>query len=90
MLDNNKRAWDSKLKLALWVVRITVKKATRKSPFELVYGTQVRLPMHNLLLVYKFIMQENGEVLEPIKERMEQLIELDEIKDQEQQQNKRL
>lgn len=36
MLDNNKRAWDLRLKLAMWADRITVKKATGKSPFELV------------------------------------------------------
>lgn len=36
MLDKNKKAWDSKLRLALWADRVTMKKATKKSPFELV------------------------------------------------------
>ena len=37
-IGNNKKSWDSKIKYALWVDRITKKSATRKNPFELVYG----------------------------------------------------
>jgi len=82
MLDNNRKAWDSKLRLALWVDIITIKKATGKSPFELVYGAQARLPIHNLLPIYKFILQEDIDVPEPMEERIEQLAELDEIRNQ--------
>ena len=38
-LENNKRAWDSKLKYALWADRVCTKRATGTSPFQLVYGT---------------------------------------------------
>ncbi|XP_059066337.1 uncharacterized protein LOC131857656 [Cryptomeria japonica] len=51
LLGNNKKAWDSKLTLALWADRITVKKSIGKAPFELVYGTRARLPLDNLLPV---------------------------------------
>lgn len=56
MLENNKKAWNLKLKLAVWADRIIVKKAIKKSPFELVYGAQARMPLQNLLPVYKFIL----------------------------------
>lgn len=80
MQDNNKKAWDSKLILAVWADRITKKKATRKSPFELVYGTQARMPMQNILLVYKYILKKDLDIPEPMEDMIEQLVELDEIK----------
>lgn len=55
MLGENKRAWDSKLSLAVWADRITIKKFTGFAPYELVYGKEARLPLNNLLLVYKFV-----------------------------------
>ena len=44
-VGNNKRSWDSKIKYALWANRITKKRATEKTPFELVYGLTVSLPV---------------------------------------------
>ena len=40
-VGDNKKAWDSKIKYALWTDRITKKISTGKSPFELVYGLYV-------------------------------------------------
>lgn len=37
-LDDNKKAWDSKLQLAIWADRVTIKKAIGVAPFDLVYG----------------------------------------------------
>lgn len=51
MLGQNKKAWDSKLNLALWADRVIVKKSIGKSPYELVYGKRDRLPLDNLLPV---------------------------------------
>jgi hypothetical protein len=45
-VGDNKKAWDSKIKYVLWADRITKKSATRKSPFELVYGLDVTLSVH--------------------------------------------
>jgi hypothetical protein len=45
-VGDNKKSWDSKLKFALWADRITKKSATGKTPFELVYGLDVTLPVH--------------------------------------------
>ena len=37
-LDDNKKAWDSKFQLAIWVDRVIVKKAIGIAPFDIVYG----------------------------------------------------
>jgi hypothetical protein len=44
-------------KYALWADRITKKRATGKSPFELVYGLDVVLPVNLRLPVYKLLGQ---------------------------------
>lgn len=38
----NTKIWDNKLKFALWVDRVTYKVVIRMSPFEIVYGTNVK------------------------------------------------
>ena len=48
ILGENKRAQDSKLLLALWADRVSIKKAIGCAPFDLVYGIQARLPQNNL------------------------------------------
>lgn len=68
IIEQNKRSWDQKLKLALWVDRVTVKKAIGTSQFELVYGVQTRVPVNNLLPVYKFLQAEELEVSEPMED----------------------
>ncbi|XP_057869202.2 uncharacterized protein LOC131076157 [Cryptomeria japonica] len=65
MLEKNKKAWNSKLKFALWADRLTIKKAIGKSPFELVYGSQARIIVNNLLPIKKF-MHEYGEMEDSI------------------------
>lgn len=71
MLDWNKRAWDSKLRMVVWADRITTKKEIGKYPFELVYGTQARMPLQNLFPIYNFILQEDLDIPKPMEERME-------------------
>ena len=44
LLEENKKAWNSKLKFALWVDRVSAKKSISTSPFHLVYGTDVIFP----------------------------------------------
>ena len=45
-IGNNKKSWDGKIKYALWANRINKKSATEKTPFELVYGLTVSLPIY--------------------------------------------
>jgi hypothetical protein len=44
LLEDNKRAWNSKLKFALWADRVTTKRAIGLSPFQLVYGAKYVFP----------------------------------------------
>ena len=41
-----KKNWENKLKYALWADRTMVKRITRKSMFEIVYGQDCRLPIN--------------------------------------------
>ena len=77
IIGDNKKSWDSKIKFALWVDRITKKSATGKSPFELVYGLDVTLPVHLKLPVYQ-LLQAFSTNQNAVQNRLDQLIELDE------------
>jgi hypothetical protein len=76
-VGDNKRSWDSKIKFALWADRITKKSSIGKSPFELVYGLDVTLPVHLNLPVYQFV-QKYGLDDDFHQNMIDQIIELDE------------
>ncbi|XP_057864663.1 uncharacterized protein LOC131072509 [Cryptomeria japonica] len=67
--------------MALWADKIIVKKAIGTSPFQSVYRSKARMPKNNLLHVYKFIHENDLEMLDPLEERMEMLAELDESRE---------
>ncbi|KAH9314588.1 hypothetical protein KI387_023215, partial [Taxus chinensis] len=77
-LELNKRKWGEQLKFVVWADRITVKRATGKSPFELVYGTQALLPLHMQLSSYQFIQQLEDQEVSPHDACINQIVELDE------------
>jgi hypothetical protein len=58
MLSQNKKAWDSHLKYALWDDRISTKRSIGTSPFQLVYGIDVVFPIHLGLPVMKLLQDE--------------------------------
>ena len=64
---------------ALWVDRITKKSAMGKSPFELVYGVNVTLPIHLQLPVYQTL-QDSGSDQDDFQRRINELVELDEVR----------
>lgn len=57
-----------------------MKKEIGTSPFELVYKVQARLPINNLLPIYKFLQVEELELSKPMEDRMIQLVELEEMR----------
>jgi hypothetical protein len=61
LLQDNKKAWHSKLKFALWSYRVSTKKTIGTSPFQLVYGTDVIFPASLGAPLMKF-MQERCRV----------------------------
>jgi hypothetical protein len=73
VLTENKNAWHIHLKYALWVYRIGTKKSIGMSHFQLVYGTNVVLPINLALLVMK-LWQDANEEPNNITRRMNQII----------------
>jgi hypothetical protein len=79
IVSENKKSWDSKIKHALWADIITKKAATGKSSFELVYGLEARLPVHLRLPTYGSVEDISAEQ-DAVQDRVNQIIELDEIR----------
>jgi hypothetical protein len=77
LLGKTRRSWDSKIKYALWADRITKKASTGKSPFELVYGLDVKLPIHLKLPTYGLLQDFTSEK-DAVQNKINQMIELDE------------
>lgn len=80
ILEDNKNNWDSKLKYALWVDRVTIKKYSGNSPFKLVYGIDVVFPIQLILPVAKFIQEEQDEK-ECMAKRIIDLVEIHHIRE---------
>jgi len=62
MLDQNKKAWDSHLKFALWADKISTKRSIGTSPLQLVYGTYVIFPIHLGVPVMNLLQDEEGQL----------------------------
>jgi transposase InsO family protein len=77
VVGENKRSWDSKIKYALWTDRITTKTSTGRTPFELVYVLEAKLPVNLQILILRFAQQYTTDG-EAIQGRINELIELDE------------
>lgn len=74
-LEQNKKAWDSKLKFALWVDRVTIKKSINTSPFQMVYGIDVVFPVQLSIPVAKLLQDHEVEPNEMTR-RIYQIIEV--------------
>jgi hypothetical protein len=61
VVGENKKAWDSKIKYSLWADQITTNTSTRKTPFELVYGLEYKLPMNLQIPILRFVQQYTTE-----------------------------
>eukprot|EP00253_Pinus_taeda_P026676 PITA_26676 len=81
LLEDNKKNWDSKLKYALWVDKVTTKKSTGNFPFKLVYGTEAVFLIQLTLPVAKFLQEEQNEE-EDMAKRIIDLAEVHQIREQ--------
>jgi ribonuclease HI len=81
ILEDNKRAWDSKLKFSLWADRVTTKKSLGTSSFQLVYGAEAVFPTQLALPVAKFFQDYEGEPDHMIR-RIHQIVEVQQIREQ--------
>ena len=58
VLNENKKSWHLHLKYSLWENQIGTKKSIGTSPFQMVYRTDVVLPIHLALPVMKLWQDE--------------------------------
>jgi Fe2+ transport system protein B len=75
LLEDNKKAQDSKIKFTLWVDRVTLKRSIGISTFYLVYGTKFVFTSQLALLVAK-LFQDYQEEPDDMIRRMHQLMEV--------------
>jgi hypothetical protein len=61
LLEDNKKAWHSRLKFALWADQVTTKRSIGVSPFQLVYGAEAVFPSHLAIPVAKFLQDHQEE-----------------------------
>jgi hypothetical protein len=75
ILTENKKDWHVHLKYALWENWIDTKKSIGMSPFQMVYGTDVVLPI-NLSLPVMNLWQDENEESNDVTRRINQIIEV--------------
>jgi hypothetical protein len=80
LLEDNKKAWDSKLKFSIWVDRVTTKRSLGLSPFQLIYGTETVFPPQLALPMEKFFQDCQGEPDDMIR-RIHQLVEVQQTRE---------
>jgi hypothetical protein len=61
VLTENKKEWHTHLKYSLWANKISTKRSIMISPFQMVYGTNVILPINLALPVMKIWQDSNEE-----------------------------
>jgi transposase InsO family protein len=61
LLEENKKAWNAKLKFALWEDRVSMKKSIGTSPFQLVYGIDAIFPASLGSPVMKYLQEHDTE-----------------------------
>ena len=80
-LADHKKSWNSHLIYEVWANRITPKRSTDKSPFQLFYGKDATFPTNLAFTVLKFL-QDSIDEPDDFSRRINQIIELNENKDE--------
>ena len=80
LLNDNKKAWNSKLIFALWANRVSTKKYIGTSPFQLVYGTDAVFPASLALPVMKYVQEDEADP-NPTQRRINHLIEVHQLRE---------
>jgi hypothetical protein len=80
LLEDNKKAWDSKMKFSLWADRVTTKRSLGVSPFHLVYGVEAIFPTHLAFPMEKFFQDYQGEPDDMVR-RIQQLVEVQQTRE---------
>ena len=80
IVQMHRKYWSDKLHEALWAYIITWKNSTGFTPYQLVYGKQVLLPIEFQIHTFKLASDLGVELSEAQKERIMQLNQLDEMR----------
>jgi hypothetical protein len=70
--------WDLRVPTVLWAYRTTCKKLTMQTPFKLVYGLEVVVPMEYLVQRLRILAFTDMDDTGVVHERLAQLVELEE------------
>eukprot|EP00253_Pinus_taeda_P008375 PITA_08375 len=81
MLEINKKSWHNKLVNALWADWVSQKKSIGMSPFEIVYGIDAVFPT-SLSVPVARLLQEAGEDSDPMQRRINQMIHLQQTREE--------
>ena len=76
----HRKYWSDKIHESLWVYKITWKKSTSFTPYQLVYGKKVLLPIEFQIHTFKLTADLGVELSEAQKERIIQLNQLVEMR----------
>ena len=79
-VKQHRKDWSDKLLEALWAYCTTWKNTTSFSPYEMVYGKQVLLPIEFQISTYRLAAELGMDLNEDQKQRMMQVNELDEVR----------
>ena len=74
----NRDGWDLRIPAVLWAYRTTCNKMTRHTPFRLVYGQEVVMPLEYIVPSLRVTTFNNMMNPDAVQERLGEIIQLDE------------
>jgi transposase InsO family protein len=79
-IKENHTDWADRLLEALWAYKTSWRNTTENSPYDLIYGKQILLPIEFQIKTFRMEARLGMDLLEAQKQRLLQLNELDEIR----------